>query len=145
MRSVKIMTAAPDYVLGEVIAHDEQRCTRQLLRSDFGKKLFHKLILRAATLEAALVKASMPTKGATTSLQQHFQHEFVDEAIAVYTKVLLEGGEPELHLLARLSPPPLISWFGARQKWFPKTVAQTMGQDWARQNIHCTTGQPTRG
>ena len=93
-------------MLGEVIPHDEQRWTCQLLRSDFGKKLFHKLILRAATLEAALVKASMSTKGATTSPQQHFQHEFVNEAIAVYTMVLLEGGEPELHLLARLLPPP---------------------------------------
>ena len=94
-------------VLGEIVPQDEQRCTRHLLRhKPFGKILFHKLILGAATLEAALVRADMPTKEATTSLQQHFQHEFVNAARAVYTKVLLEEGNPEVHLMATMPPPP---------------------------------------
>ena len=37
---------------------------------------------------------------------RHLLYEFVNEAIDVYTKSLLEGGEPELHLLVRLPPPP---------------------------------------
>ena len=48
----------------------------------------------------------MPTKEATNLLQLHFQHEFVNAARAGYTKVLLEGGNPEVHLLATLPPPP---------------------------------------
>ena len=65
-------------------------------------------MLRAATLEAALVWADLPTKDATTSLQQHFQHKFVNAARALYTQILLEGGTPEFHLLAKFatSSPP---------------------------------------
>ena len=80
--------------------------------------MFHKLILRAATLEAALVK--VVPKGATTSLHQHSQHDFVNEAIAVYTKVLLEGGNPALHLLASLPPPPNFQVWEPDKKRFPK-------------------------
>ena len=56
-------------MLGGVTPEDEKRCTRHLLyHTVFGKTLSHKLVLRAATLETALVWADMPTKGATTSL-----------------------------------------------------------------------------
>ena len=85
---------------------DEKRCTCHILRSKFGKKLIHKLVFRAATLEDALVQASMPTKGVTTFVQQHFPDEFVNEAIKTYTKVLLVGSEPQFHLLIWLPPPP---------------------------------------
>ena len=76
-------------MLGGVTPEDEKRCTRHLLyHTVFGKNLLHKLVLRAATLETALVRADMPTKGAITSLQKHFQPEFVNEAIRTYTKVI---------------------------------------------------------
>ena len=66
-------------MLGEAVPSDEERSTRHLFRKkQFGKDIFHCLILRAATLEAALIRANLPTKDATTSLQQHFQHEFVN-------------------------------------------------------------------
>jgi hypothetical protein len=88
-------------MLGEAVPTDKQRSTRHLFRKkQFGKDIFHCLILRAATLEAALIRANLPTKDATTSLQQHFQHEFVNAARALYTQVLLDGGTPEFHLLA---------------------------------------------
>ena len=61
-------------MLGESVPLDEQRSTRHLYRyKQFGKDIFHCLVLRAAVLEAALVRADLPTKDATTSLQQHFQ------------------------------------------------------------------------
>ena len=94
-------------MLGEVVPADEQRCTRHLFgQNQFGKDIFHCLMLRAATLEATLVREDLPTKDTTTSLQQHFQHEFVNAAQALYTQILLEGGTPEFHLLARLPLPP---------------------------------------
>ena len=94
-------------MLGEVVPPDEEQCTRHLLRLKlFEKKLFHKLLSTAATLEAELVRVDLTTKEATTSIQQHFQHEFVNAARAVYTKVLLEGGNPKVQLLATLPPPP---------------------------------------
>ena len=70
----------PD-LLGEPTPPDEKMCTRHLLKADFDKKVLHRLVLRAATLKAALISASMPSKGATTSLHQHFQHELVNEGI----------------------------------------------------------------
>ena len=66
------------------------------------------------------MKADMPTKEATTSLQQHFQHEFVNEDRAVYTKVLLEGGNPEVHLLASLPPPPHFQVWEPDKNGFPR-------------------------
>ena len=101
-------------VLGEVVPADKQRCTRHLFRrKQFEKDIFHCLVLRAATLEAALVRADLPIKDATTSLQQHFQHQFVNTAPAIYTQILLEGGTPEFHLLAKLPPSPYL------QVWEP--------------------------
>ena len=100
-------------LMGGTTPQDEKRCTRHLLRGEFGKKLLHKLVLRAATLEAALISASMPSKGVTTSLHQHFNNQFVNEAIKKYTSVLLEGKEPEFGLLLRLPPPPMF------QVWDP--------------------------
>ena len=92
-------------------------------------------MLRAATLEAALVKADLPTKDATTSLQQHFQHEFVYVARALYVQILLEGGTPELHLLARLPPPPHL------QVWEPNKhgLPRRWHRPWTRTGI---TGAP---
>ena len=82
-------------MLGEEVPSDEQRSTRHLFRQkQFGRDIFHCLVLRAATLEAALVRADLPTKDATTSLQQHFQHKFVNAARQLYTRVLLEGAPP---------------------------------------------------
>ena len=92
-------------MLGAPVPLDEQRYTRHLYRyTQFGKDVFHCLVLRAAVLEAALVKADLPTKDAITSLQQHFQHEFVNAARALYTQVLLKGGSPEFDLLAQFLP-----------------------------------------
>ena len=82
--------------------------THHLLRGEFGKKLLHKLILRAATLEACLTSASMPSKGAITSLHQHFDNQFVNEGIRKYTSVLLQGKEPTFGLLLLMPPPPLF-------------------------------------
>ena len=47
-------------------------------------------------LEAALISALMPSKGAHTSLHQHFQHELVNEGIKKYCSVLLKKGKPPL-------------------------------------------------
>ena len=94
-------------MLGEVVPADEQRCTHHLFRQkQFGKDVFHCLVLRAATLEAALVRADLPTKDATTSLQQHFQHDFVNAAQDLYKQILLDGRTPEFQFLAKLPPPP---------------------------------------
>ena len=92
-------------------------------------------MLRAATLEAALFRADLPTKDATTSLQQHFQHKFVNAARALYTQVLLEGGTPEFHLLARLPPPPHL------QVWEPDEhgLPRRWHRPWTRTG---TTGAP---
>ena len=38
-------------LLGRPTPADEKMCTRHLLRGEFGKKLIHKLILRAASLK----------------------------------------------------------------------------------------------
>ena len=113
---------------------DEQRSTHHLFRHrQFGKDIFHCLVLQAATLEAALVKADLPTKDATTSLQEHFQHEFLNAARELYTHVLLEGGTPKFHLLSRLSPPPHL------QVWEPNEhgLPQRWYRPWTRQ------GSPT--
>ena len=108
-------------VLGEMVPADEQRCTCHLLRQrQFGKDIFHCLVLRAATLEAALVRADLPTKDATTSFQQHFQHKFLNAARALYTQVLLEGGTPEFHFLARLPPPPHLKVWEPDEHGLPR-------------------------
>ena len=80
----------------------------------------------------------MPTKGTTTSLQQHFQHEFVNEAIALYTKVLLAGGEPELHLLVQLPPPPQF------QVWEPDKngLPRRWHKPWAKTGPDKTSTSP---
>ena len=99
--------------LGGSTPSDEKMCTRHLLRGEFGKKLLHKLILRTTTLEAALGASGMPSKGGTTLLHQHFQHELVNEGIKKYCTVLLRGEEPKFGLLLLLAPPPLF------QVWDP--------------------------
>ena len=118
------LSPANEEMLGEAVPADEQRATRHLFRQrQFGKDIFHCLILRAATLEAALIKADLPTKEATTSLQQHFQHEFVNAARCLYTRTLLEGGTPEFHLLAKLTPPAHLEvwetdYRGRPRRWY---------------------------
>ena len=100
------LSPANEEVFGEEVPADEQRATCHLFRHrQFGKNIFHCLTLRAATLEAALIKADLPTKEATTSLQQHFQHKFVNAARCLYTSTLLKGETPEFTLLAKLTPP----------------------------------------
>ena len=114
----------------ELVPADEQRSTRHLFRQrQFGKDIFHCLVLRAATLEAALVRAGLPTKDATIALQEHFQHEFVNAARALYTQVLLEGGAQNFHLLSRLSPPPQL------QVWEPDEhgLPRSWPRPWTRQ------------
>ena len=108
-------------VLGEAVPTDEQRCTRHLFRQrQFEKDIFHCFLLRAATLEAALVRADLHTKDATTTLQQHFQHKFVNAAWALYIQILLEGGTPEFNLLAKLPPPfPLYGYGSLINMGFP--------------------------
>ena len=105
-------------LLGGTTPPDEKKSTRHLLKGEFGKLLLHKLCLRAATLEAALINASMPSKGATTLLHQHFQHELVNEAIKKYTEVLLAGDEPEFEILSLLPPPPQF------QVWEPDSAGR---------------------
>ena len=92
-------------------------------------------MLRAATLEAALVRGDLPTKEATTSLQQHFQHKFVNVARSIYTQILLEGGTPEFHLLAKLPTPPHL------QVWEPDEhgLPRRWHRPWTRTG---TTGAP---
>ena len=86
------LSPTPGDMLGGALPEDEKRCTRHLLYNTmFGKALLHKLVLRAATLETALARADMPTKGTQTSLQKHFSEEFVNQAIQTYTKVLQAG------------------------------------------------------
>ena len=81
---------------------DEKMCRHHLLRAEFGQKVLHRLVLRAATLDLSFIGASMPSNGATTSLHQHFQLELVNVGIKECSRVLLEGGEPQLLQL----PPP---------------------------------------
>ena len=124
----------PEDMLGGITPQDEKRCTRHLLRGEFGETLLHKLVLRAATLEAALIRASMPSKGARTSVQQYFQHELVNEAIRKYTQVLLAGGEPEFDLLLRLPPPPQF------QVWEPNKAG--LPRRWNKPWIQPGAAQP---
>ena len=108
-------------VLVEVVPANKQHSTCHLFRQrQFGKEIFHYLVLRAATLEAALVKTDLLTKDATTSLQQHFQHKFVNAARELYTQVLLEGGTPEFHLLSRLPPPPHLQIWEPDEHGLPR-------------------------
>ena len=115
-------------MLVELVPAVEQLSTRHLFRQrQFGKDIFHCLVLRAATLEAALVRADLPTKDATTSLQEHFQHEFVNAARALYTQVLLEGGTPKFHLLSRLSPPPHLQVWEPDEHGLPRRKSPFLG------------------
>ena len=77
----------------------------------------------------------MPTKVATTSLQQHFQLEFVNEAIRTYTKVPLAGGETQFHLLIRLPPPPQF------QIWEPDKngIPRRWHKPWAKPGAKTST------
>ena len=91
--------------LGPTIPEDELRGCRHLMQGPFGKQLFHMMILRAARLELALKRASMPSKGARTSLEAHFSESFVNASILKYTTVLSEGKEPNFQMLLTLPPP----------------------------------------
>ena len=71
--------------LGPTTPEDELRGCRHLMQGPFGKQLLHMMILRAARLELVLRRASMPSKGATTSLEAHFSESFVNASILKYT------------------------------------------------------------
>jgi hypothetical protein len=134
----------------ELVPADEQRTTRHLFGlRQFGKNIFHCLCLRAAKLEAALVTADMPTKGATTSLQEHFQHEFFNAARDLYTQVLLKGGTPKFHLLSRLSPPPHLQvWepneHGLPRRWYRPWTRQGSPAAPPNPPVHLQEEEPIR-
>ena len=75
------------------------------MQGPFGQQLFQMMVLRAARLELVLRKASMPSKGARTSLEAHFSESFVNASILNYTIVLSEGKEPNFQMLLTLPPP----------------------------------------
>ena len=126
-------------MLVELVPADEQSSTRHLFRHrQFGKGIFHCLVLRAATLEAALVKADLPTKGATTLLQERYQHEFLNAARDLYTQVLLEGGTSKFHLLSRLSPPPHLKVWEPNEHGLP----QSWYRPWTRQGSPAVPPNP---
>ena len=62
------------------------------------------MILPVATLELVLKRASMPSKGAKTSMEAYFSESFVNASILKYTTVLSEGKEPNFLILLTLSP-----------------------------------------
>ena len=113
MSSMKKYWAGPPHRIKKI-------CTRHLMRGKFGEQLLHKIVLRAATLEAALIRASMSSKGATTSVHQHLQHELVNEALKKYSDVLLSGGEPEFSLLLLLPPPSHFQVWEPDPSGFPR-------------------------
>ena len=63
------------------------------MQGPFRQQLFH-MVLQAARLELFLKRASMPSKGARTSLEAHFSESFVNASILLYITVLSEGKEP---------------------------------------------------
>ena len=118
-------------MLGGVVPEVEKRCTRHLLyHTVFGKALLHKLVLGAATLETALARADMPTKGTTTSLQKHFSEQFVNKAIRTYTKVLQAGDKPTFPLLIQMTPPQNFQTWepdknGQPRRWYKPWIQST--------------------
>ena len=55
-----------------------------------------------------MTSALMPSKAAITSLHQHFDKQFVNEAIRKYTSLLLQGKESTFDLLLLMPPPPMF-------------------------------------
>ena len=53
-------------------------------------------------------------------MQQHFQHEFVNAARELYTKIFLKGGTPKFHLLAKLPPPTHLEVWEPYCGWRPR-------------------------
>ena len=105
-----------------------KRYTMHLLYNTmFGKALLHKLVLRSATLETALARADMPTKGTQTSLQKYFSEEFVIQTIKVYTTVLQDGDEPTFSLLAQMKPPQNFQIWEPDDKMLPLQELQGGG------------------
>ena len=91
-----------------------------------------------ATLEACLTSASMPSKGAITSLHQHFDYQFVNEGIKKYTSVLLQGKEPEFGLLLLMPPPSLF------QVWDPDPAGRPRRWNKPWQLIQSHTGKDSQ-
>ena len=97
-------------MLGGSPPEDMKRYTMHLFHNTmFGKALLHKPVLTSATLETALAKADMPTKGTQTSLQKYFSEEFVIQTIKVHTTVLQDGDGPTF------SPTPQKELVGIRK------------------------------
>ena len=88
--------------LGVATSEDEKRSTRHLYQGHFGKGILHKLCFRTATLKYALRKASMPSKGITTSLEAHFDNVFVNACVVKYTEMIATGQRPGLRDIACL-------------------------------------------
>ena len=89
--------------LGPTTPEDELRGCIHLMQGPFGQQLW--MVLRAARLELALKRASMPSKGARTSLEAQFSKSSVNASILKYTTVLSEGKEPNFQMLLNLPPP----------------------------------------
>ena len=89
------------------------------------------MILQAARLEMVLRRASMPSKGARTSLEAHFSESFVNASILKYTTVLSEGREPNFQMLLTLPPPkdyqPEPTRAGIPRRW---------GNPWVKKKNH---------
>ena len=94
-------------VLGPTTPEDELRGCRHLMQDSFEKQPFHMMILRAARSELVLRRTSMPSKGATTSLEANGTESFVNASNDLFVRVLSEGEEePNFKMLLALPPPP---------------------------------------
>ena len=68
-------------VLRPTTPEDKLRGCIYLMQGPFGQQLFHMMVLRAARLELALKRASMPSKGARTSLEAYFNASYFNASI----------------------------------------------------------------
>ena len=123
-----------DGALGPTTPEDELMACRHLMKGPFGRNIYNKICLRAAHVEYALRKASMPTKGVTTSVTTHFENTFVNTSIQKYTEVLSQGREPDLNDFTGLPPPPDFEIWepdssGAPRRW---------GKPW-KKNFHVSS------
>ena len=125
---------------------DESRATRHLLQGDFGQKIVHLVVYRAANLELALSRATMHIKDMVTSLKGSVCPHFISNAVKHYTKTLSKGREPIFPQLLRMPAPegyklcPAVKGSKERrwyQPWVKRdlTDLHTPSHDWDRDPI----------